>query len=270
MPHHRPDAEDDDPFGDRARTGWHEEFAPTNTRANRLAWLLVLGVGFLVFELTADPALGMLLGCFKFGWDELRLSRRMRRLDPNRVRGRVCARFYQAYALWKVSLVALGAMFVVIMIHATLVENLQPAGQPKPDAPPREFITACLIWIGGFAIAGGASMIAVVSALRNKVRVWVGRDRNRLKPVLLSVVLFWGTPLLLGLGVPLIFLLRPWNEMAAVLGFMILMMVLYPVVVLVTLERLDARIGARSPSECWPEMMLPTPSRPAFLTELGL
>jgi hypothetical protein len=264
--HHEREA---DPFDDRARAGWHEEFAPRAT--NRLAWLLVVGLGFLVFELTADPALGMLLGCLKFGWDELRLSRRMRRLDPNRTRGRVCARFYQAYALWKVSLVALGAMFVVIMIHAALVDNLQPRGRPRPDGPPREFVTAALIWMGGFAIAGGASLLAVVSAWRNKVRVWVGKDRNRLKPVLLSVILFWGTPLLLALAIPLLSLFGPPNlNIAGPLGFMVLMMVLYPVGVLVTLDRLDSRIGARSPAECWPEMLWPASLRPAFLTELGL
>ena len=95
--------------------------------SSRLAWPLVLVVGFLLFELTADPALGILLGCLKFGWDELRFSRRLRRQDPDPVRGRVCARFYEAFALWKVSLVALGVMFLAIMIHGDLARPHEAA-----------------------------------------------------------------------------------------------------------------------------------------------
>lgn len=242
--------------------------------SSRLAWPLVLVVGFLLFEFTADPALGILLGCLKFGWDELRFSRRLRRQDPDPVRGRVCARFYEAFALWRVSLVALGVMFLAIMIHGATLDRVRPPGQPAPEGPPREFITAGLILIVGFGAAALSSILAVIAALRHKVKVWVGYRYNRLKPILLSVILFWGVPLLLmAFFTPLMMAGGPAPGKPAVgllIGAMfVVFYVIFPVGLLLFVGWLESRIAALSPVECWPELLLPVEQQPAFLSHLS-
>jgi hypothetical protein len=241
--------------------------------SSRLAWPLVLVAGFLLFEFTADPALGILMGCLKFGWDELRFSRRLRREDPESVRGRVCARFYEAFALWRVSLVALGVMFLAILVHGALHDRARPPGQPAPEEPPREFITASLILVVGFGAAALSSMLAVIAALRHRVKVWVGYRHNRIKPILLSVILFWGVPLLLvAFFTPLMIAAAPAPGKPAVgllIGVMfVVFYVIFPVGLLLFVGWVESRIAAHSPVECWPELLLPPDQQPKFLSQL--
>lgn len=246
----------------------------TRLLSSRAAWLLVAAVGLIVFELTADPALGILVGCLKYGWDELWLARQLRRLDSETPRGRVCARFYEAYALWKVSLVGFGVMLLVLVIEGFIVRGLRPPGRPGPGGAPREFVTAGGIVLVGFTIAALVSLVAVIGAQRGRIRVWVGRRHNRLKLILLSVLLFWGTPVLvltwclLTLGAQHLGLMSlPVLVMSMVL-FVALFFVALPMVLLVLVDRLASQIAAECPSDCWPELRLPADERPKFLSLL--
>jgi hypothetical protein len=239
--------------------------------SGRGAWWAVAAAGFVVFELTADAALAIVLACLKFGWDETRIARRLKREDPNRDRGRVCARFYQAYALWKVSGVAFVAMFLVVFVQAGLIDRLAPgAAQARGGKPPAAFVSVWVLLIVCFTLSALWSIRATVGALRKGVRVWVGRGRNRLKPILLSVMVVWGSVLtLLGLFVVMVVVLGPnaarppgWLVSAASIG----MGVGFPVFLLVGLDCLERRIAAGSPEECWPELLAREGGdRPAFL-----
>ncbi len=253
---------------------WDDPYAEepdfwTRWLTGRRAWVLVVVVGFLLFELTADPVLGVLVACMKYGWDELQLSRQLRRHDPVLVRGRVCARFYEAYALWKVSLVAFGMMFLVIMVHEGILSRLKPPGQPRAEGPPRGFIAATLLMLAGFTLAGVVSLLAVISALLHRLRVWVGRRNNRLKAVLLVVSLFWFTPvlLLLVLGIFPHLGIAPGQIPPAVvgLGIVLIFVLIFPVGLLLLLGWLESRIAALAPHECWPELLLPPELQPEFL-----
>jgi hypothetical protein len=85
-------------------------------RRHHFGWIGLGIVTFIVFELTADPALTVALGCLKFGWDELATARWLRKNDPDRRRGRIASRFYAAWALWRVSGVAVAMMMVAIFV----------------------------------------------------------------------------------------------------------------------------------------------------------
>jgi hypothetical protein len=135
-----------DPFDEHDSEYEHEERHSFVGRLlyGRGAWWVVAAVGFVIFELTANAALAIVLACLKFGWDETRIARRLKRNDPDRVRGRVCARFYQAYALWKVSGMAFVAMFLVIIVQVALIDRL---GGPKPKGadPPAAFTSVTIL-----------------------------------------------------------------------------------------------------------------------------
>ena len=158
-------------------------------RVNRLTWLVVAALAFLAFELTANPALALALGCLKFGWNDFRTAHRLRRIDPDRQRGRVCARFYRAWGLWKISIVATVLMFAIVCVHGPF----GPAGGNAPpgqaNVPPASFLTACLLAMLGFGASSVVSSVAIVSALRRRVKVWVGSRVNRAKTVILSALI---------------------------------------------------------------------------------
>lgn len=231
-------------------------FDPEHTppRTQRAAWFLVIGLGILVFELTANPALTILVGCLKFGWDEFRAARQTRLHDPNPVRGRALSRFQIAHAFWKISLLATALMFVVATIGSALQVR---QGPQRPNGPPIEFITSILIAFVGFLLSGLASFVAVVSALRGQVKIWVGRRENRVKPILLSVILIGITPILLLLFLPIFGLVLKLNVPGGVMSFVLVLMFGYPVAVLILLDWLERRIAARTPAECWPELFDP-------------
>src|SRR5690606_32424798 len=108
-------------------------------------------------------------------------ARRRRRLDPNQARGRACSWFTLAFGFWKISLVATGLMFALSFVLGIVEAQARGVGGPRREGPPAEFMAACLLAFGGFLFSGLISLVAVVSAVRNQVKVWVGRDRNRVK-----------------------------------------------------------------------------------------
>jgi len=225
-------------------------------RRNRATWLVVSALGFLVFELTADPALAVALGCVKVGWDEFRTARRLRRDDPDPVRGRVCAHFYRAWGLWKISMMATALMFAITW--ATIPFLLQQKKANRGPSLPSGIVTAMLIAMTGFVLSAGASGHAVISALCNGIKVWVGVRTNRAKTVLLSAIITAVTTLWLALIIVLENWLPIQPRSPGLLLAIFVPLLGAPVAILIALEMLERRMIARSPAECWAEHL---PSR---------
>jgi hypothetical protein len=162
-------------------SAWAEPTAPDPTdrpaRHRHPAWLVPGLLALIVFELTTDPALTVAVGCLKFGWDALATARWLKRTDPDRARGRICARFYAAWALWRVSLVAVAMMFVLVILLSIVEGKRPPNAGPVP--PPPGFMGACLTAMSGFLLSAWMSNLAVVTAWRRGVRVWVGPEAGR-------------------------------------------------------------------------------------------
>src|SRR5215831_15315542 len=90
---------------------------------------LLVGLGWLLFELTAQPALGAVAVCAKFGWNDFRTAWWLRRRDLNRRRAAACFWLFVASAFWKM---AIGA-FVLLFVYGfagSMLQPQQPANQP--------------------------------------------------------------------------------------------------------------------------------------------
>ena len=93
-----------------------EENSPKRSHS-RFIWLILIGLGFLVYELTAQPALGVSLASIKFGWNDLLSARWFRRTDPDRRRGRTYFWLYLASSFWKIAITATILMFATVFVH---------------------------------------------------------------------------------------------------------------------------------------------------------
>ncbi len=240
-------------------------------RRNRLAWLAVIAIGVIVFELTASPVLTVLVGCLKYGWDELRGARRLKRLDPNPVRGRVCARFLTAFGLWKVSGIAFLLFFLVAFLYSMFFDPFRWAG--GPGGPPVEHLTAFLLAVISFLLSCLWSLIAIASALLYRVQVWVGRRHNQVPILILSVGALLVVPPLLALWLGVIYRICGGFGESALVSVLFAVMfafffLLLPVGLIRVLGSLEHRIAARWPGECWPELWQPAETPPEFLAEV--
>ncbi|MGC8639697.1 MAG: hypothetical protein ACP5XB_07430 [Isosphaeraceae bacterium] len=133
-------------------------------RSETIGWLLMVGLAFLVFELTADSSLAVVVGCLKFGTPDLKVARWLRRADPDRVRGRTCSWFYVTLAVVRVGFTAFFLMGVLFAVAG--------AGNPQGQIG-RQTISALIVLLACFTGAAIASWVAVASALLGGVRVWM-------------------------------------------------------------------------------------------------
>ncbi len=247
-----------------------------SARNSKLAWFGVIALAVLAFEVTADPGLTVALGCLKFGWDEFRLARWLKRADPDRRRGRVCAWFYLAWGLWRISLVAIATAFILALVMLLLEKQLGRV--PGAAGPPPGFAGALMLSLCGFFFCSAVSSIAVVLALRNSIKIWVGPEvrwakerncwppqdaaegrytSNRTKVILLSGLI---TIVVVGFFVvflPLSFFLFPArgaqnkNSDQIILMFTLIFLTGVPMAILMLLEKLGNRMIAASPWDCW-------------------
>src|SRR3954454_11024639 len=86
---------------------------PPPRRRPSLVLPALLALGFVVYELTAQPGLGAAIACTKFGWDDFLTARWLRRRDPDRRRGRAEFWLFVAAGLWKTAVTGVVVMFAV-------------------------------------------------------------------------------------------------------------------------------------------------------------
>jgi hypothetical protein len=126
--------------------------------------MLMVGLAFVVFELTAESSLAVVLGCAKFGTPDLKIARWLRRADPDRVRGYACSWFYIVLAIMRIGIVALLVMIVLIAVGGPGI----PQGLLE-----RQAISALLVLFACFVTTAVTSWVAVASALRGSVHPWM-------------------------------------------------------------------------------------------------
>lgn len=230
-----------------------------------LGWPLMLFIGWLVFDLTADAALTAVIACAKFGWNDWLTARWLRKTDPVRARAAACAWFFRASAVWKVALAATVGMFLLILVEIAVLGR---------KAPGREWTFVTCEAFLGFLLAGLLTSVASFFAWRGGQRVWVNRRlhllrrheiwpplgvgrRNGVPALVTTAVLTWLAPV----GLFLLFAaLAPvpqkqpqqgegWIAIVTIGGI-----VLSAVFVLTLREVVTQRIAARTARECRPEM----------------
>jgi hypothetical protein len=217
---------------------------------NQLGWLVVVGAAGLCFELTGNVPLAVALGCLKFGWSDFRIAFKLHQTDPDRPRGRVCAYFYIALGLWKVTLVALALMIGIVWAEGALRVNPNPA---QPAGLPASFGMACVVWLVGLGLSAMVSTVAATAALWRSIKVWVGARRNYAGMILIGALIVEGT---VG-GLTLLIACGPWlARLALGAGAFVWLMMTALVgagsVSLLVFEQVRRRIVAATPEQCWP------------------
>jgi hypothetical protein len=143
-----------------------------------ITWSALLLLGWLVYELTAMPALGAFVACFKFGWNDFLTARWLRRVDPSRPRGRTCFLLYVAAGLWKIALTGTLLMFGVLVWH--VFQN--PAPNNGPWIGPAAVQVLMGAWVAtllGFALSTLTTCIAVGRAWRHGVPLWLQTSMHK-------------------------------------------------------------------------------------------
>lgn len=241
-------AMDDDP--DRAG-GWKP----------RLTWPALILFGWLLYEATAQPGLAAAVTCAKLGWSDFRVAYWLRRVDPDRRRGRACFWFYVAFGLWKVAVLATAVMFTLLFLGSLVHPGRRRFGGPGVSP----VLAGVLVAAGvGFGLSFLATYVALWSAIRSRVKVWLGSAPHRAR-----AGRFWPpchgltnaapfvtvTTLILTLWAFLLSLLVlgmiGGRLQVVFLGLLLAGVFLAFPAIALAFRMLDRRVFAQTPHECW-------------------
>jgi hypothetical protein len=244
---------------------------PARPWQNPLTWSALAALGFLVYELTAQPGLGAAVLCLKFGLNDVRTAWWLWRIDGNRPRARVCFWLYLASALWKVAITGTILTFAVPILDGLF--NPRPVGQGPANAVrlPDTFVVAILTSLFGFFFSVLTTVIAFWGAWRHGVWLWLnsrihGARRSDTWPslfpwygttnqtgrlVLTALVSAFGVAAIVGIAVLLELGLGRKNNAMVITMFVITLMVAGPVTVLALRDFAMRRMLAKSPVQCW-------------------
>ena len=137
----------------------------------RLTWPVLLLIGWVLYEATAQPGLAAAITCAKFGWADFQAARWLRRVDPDRGRGRACFWFDLAFGLWKVAVLATAMMIALLFIGSLVNAGRRRFGGDVLTP----VLSGVLIAAGvGFGLSFLTTYIALWSAMRQRVKVWLG------------------------------------------------------------------------------------------------
>jgi hypothetical protein len=241
-------SEPNDTDGDATRQGWHPA----------VTWSGLLVAALLVYELTHQPALGVAALCVKFGWQDFKTARWLRRYDPWRARGSACWWMYLGWGLLKV---VFAAQVVTAAIGFVAVCILVMMGN---GAFGRQIELAAMGAMVTFVVGMGLCFLATLTTLKlahqHRVSLWLNSSvsygrRHKVWPpfdpelesrnclVCLAGAFFMG----LAFSAPLVAVVLPdMHELC-------ICVLIGSFVVAVRLFWLMSRhIIASSPDECWP------------------
>jgi hypothetical protein len=236
----------------------------------------LLLAAWLLFELTANATLSVLLACLKFGWEDFRTAWWLYRVDPVRRRALACSWFYLASGIWKTAVMPI----LVVMIVSALWAMMGPRAQLPDEVVTQQVVSAIVVGVVAASALVGVVAIAVSLTLATGVRVWVhhqlheSRRRQRWPPhwdetlwqhdnrgrAVLATALVFAT-----IGLPpwlfrSVVHLGPLPEVIAVLAIVFGV----PILATTLYALLRERLFAHSPAECWPPVEgLPASGEPA-------
>lgn len=160
------------------RPAMEEKNAPTIKRRSFFsAWFFLFILGWLVFELTSQPAFGVIIVCAKFGLKDWLTAWWLYRRDPNRPRAKACAMMFLSQGLWKVACTGIAIMTFLIILLASLRKVPKNPNDPLMNAGEQEqFAGAFITVLMGISFATLAGLLGIVLAWRNRLKLWVSSD----------------------------------------------------------------------------------------------
>ncbi len=128
-----------------------------------VSWLFPL-LGLLLFEWFADPCLGIIISCVKFGYRDFKTAEWLGS-DANVSRGEVLSRCYTARGLFVVSVAAFVITGVLIICNPLWNQN-----QPLDT---KTIWMGLMLWVFGLLLGTAQGVAALHRAIRYRVRVWM-------------------------------------------------------------------------------------------------
>jgi hypothetical protein len=128
-----------------------------------LAWPVAILVAIMVHQVTGSPIAAASLLAVHAGWKSFRCGLWLKSVDPVLARAWACFWFYLATAFWKAAAWALATVFLFVVVAIV-------AGQPPGE---EEIIMEFFVLGGGICLSTAIGILALASALRGGVRVWV-------------------------------------------------------------------------------------------------
>jgi hypothetical protein len=230
-----------------------------------MTWPALFLIGWLIYEVTAQPDLGAAIVCAKFGWNDFCAALWLRRKDPDRGRARACFWFYLASGLWKMAITATLAIFA----FAFLAANQQNAQKPRADGLPPWFGAVLLTALMGFGLSALTTLIALQLALRYRIKFWLSssvhrfRRRNSWPPydvwklgpnhagrVLLTSLILVLVTVTFTLSIPLGAAIGQHGNFAIV-AIVVVAACACTVAILIFRDILNHRFVAHTPWQCW-------------------
>lgn len=137
-------------------------------------WLTFLAIGWVLYELTAQPAAGVAAVCVKFGWEDFRTALWLRRTDPRYRRGKAFFWLYLAAGLGKTALVALA-----MIIPYSVIIDLRGRGPNPVQNLEVVLMATSATMIGSFALSGLSVTFACWDAYWGGFPLWLSRGVHR-------------------------------------------------------------------------------------------
>jgi hypothetical protein len=209
----------------------------------RIWWGAMLPLGWLIYELTAQPSFAIVVACARFGWNDFLTAHWLLRTDPVRGRGKTCFWFYVASGLWKITVAAFLITGCILMLAVVFAKN-------GKFAPPRGLIDVGLTAVIGITLLAIVPLVGVMHARIYGVKVWVDssiheyRRHNFWPPQATGFNATMGL-LFPALLVPMVltalitFRLGIWSLLACVFGEGLYLWVLF------------RSVAAHEPADCW-------------------
>lgn len=138
--------------------GW-----PSFRMTDAASWLFPM-VGLLVFECFADPCLAVVIGCLKFGYNDLRTGWWLQG-DRRGFRGTALSLCYFARGLYVVAASAFLLVLALILCEPLLQQN--------PLANLNSILAGLVMWFCGLFLGTACGGVALQTIERHKIRVWM-------------------------------------------------------------------------------------------------
>lgn len=243
----------------------YDEAATERGSKTFLNWSVLFAAGWLIYEITAQPNLGAVIVCAKFGWTDFRAALWLRRIDPNRPRARACFWLYLASGLWKIAMTATLTIFAFAFLAASL-RPAQPPVQARAIMVPSWLPGAFLTAVVGLGLSTLTSCWAFELARHHGLKLWLSPaidrarranawptldgDVNRAGRLLLTALVSLFSVVVITLGMVLGPRLGKVGPFAVML-FILLLLSIGTVVVMILRDLLAQLVIARTPRECW-------------------
>ncbi len=223
-------------------------------------WWLLAALAFALIELKAKPAVGVIVLCLRFGFNDWRTAGWLCRTDPQPQRARTIWWFLVGSGLLRIFVIA-------VLVYPLLCAICAGLGFKPTRQEVRVSITLGLI---GILLSLVVTHIGALLANRRGVKVWinrqlhVSRDRNEWPPYLdspnqlKSIIGASSLPAIGAAMFGLLVLIGGTIAQQLPVAMIGSLMTVVSAIILINHQVLLRRIVAKSPDECWRTWQPPT------------